>query len=198
MKKLLLLCVISCALFSRDDPFSPAITPKEGLHFQKEPPKEIMRDVTIQLPSTARALKSITITYQNIDGTTNTKEVPINQSIDWHYPLEFSQKAIGAQYASENRFKIGDFEVIVNGKQIFIATEYKNVRNFVLPKPHRIVLDFDGMEKAYNQKLNLNKKYFKSINLSSHENFYRISLEIDGRYKYEMQSQRDGYLIELR
>ena len=111
MKHIIALLVCWSILIAREDPFEPSITPKEGQHNQREPKKEFLQDIEIALPSTARVLQKVSITYQNIDGTIATKELQIHQNIDWHYPLELAQKAIGKKYTGEKRLRFGDFEL---------------------------------------------------------------------------------------
>lgn len=185
-------------LHARTNPFEPEITPKEGIHSHKELKNEILKNIDVELPSTARIVKKVSITYQNIDGTESVREIEIEKSIDWHYPLRLSQNAIGAQYTSENRFSLGAFEFNFNENSLFIATKRKNLRHFLLPTPSRIVLDFNDLDKALNENLAVDKKYFKSIALTSHDDFYRITLELDGQYDYDLQAQNDGYLLRLK
>ncbi len=185
-------------LHARANPFEPEITPKEGIHSHKELKNEILKNIDIELPSTARIVKKVSITYQNIDGTQSVKEIELEKSIDWHYPLRLSQNAIGVQYTSENRFNLGTFEFNFNENTLFIVTKRKVLRDFLLPAPYRIVLDFDDLDKALNENLAVDKKYFKSIALTSHDDFYRITLELDGQYDYDLQTQNDGYLLRLK
>ncbi|WP_394908557.1 AMIN domain-containing protein [uncultured Helicobacter sp.] len=198
MRLIILLFMCCATLIAREDPFEPSIAPKEGLHSQKDPKREILQSIDIALPSTARVLQKVSITYQNIDGTIATKEININQGIDWHYPLELAQKAIGKSYDGEKRLNIGEFELYFDKNKVFIATQYTNVRHFILPNPYRIVLDFEGMDKAINQTELLQKKYVRKVVFSSHESFYRISLELDGQYAYDLVTQRDGYMLEFK
>lgn len=193
----MLLLVVN-TLLARSNPFEPILFPKENIHQHQELTSTILQNINIELPSTARVLKKIRITYQNIDGSLNTKEIELDQSIDWHYPLVLAQDAIQKQYTQENRFSMGGFEFNFKDNMVFVATKLSNIRHFILPSPYRIVLDFEGISKALNESLKVNKKYFKNITLSVHENFYRVSIELDGKYDYLLQSQNDGYLIKLK
>lgn len=47
---------------------------------------------SIVLPSTARILKSVTVTFQNLDGSISEEVVGIDKVADWHYPLILSPK----------------------------------------------------------------------------------------------------------
>lgn len=188
-------CIV--LIYSRENPFESVITPKQGerqiLNMHQDP----LTDVEFVLPSTARVLKSIEITYQNLDGSMATKIIQIDESIDWHYPLLIAQKAQGATYKSENRFKIGEFELVVNKSSIFIATRKKILRDFILPEPYRLVFDIEGIQESEYKKLALGKKYFEDVELSTHDGFYRIAIGLDGHYKYSITSQRDGFLVTL-
>lgn len=198
MKKVIVCLGVCIALaYPRENPFESVITPKlserQLLNMHQDP----LSDMEFVLPSTARILKSIEITYQNLDGSLATKTLQIDESIDWHYPFLIAQKAQGAKYKSENRFKLGEFELVINQSNIFIATRKKILRDFILPEPYRLVFDFEGVQESEYQKIAIDKKYFVDSELSTHDGFYRITLGLDGRYKYAIKSQRDGFLITL-
>lgn len=189
------LCV--CTLWARQNPFESVITQKEEEHNAQGMHQDPLSSIEFVLPSTARVLKSVQVTYQNLDGSIENKIIQLDESIDWHYPLLISQKAQGATYKVENRFKLGEFEIIINHSKLFIATRKKLLRDFILPKPYRLVLDFEGVKSNEHQQLKLNKKYFSDAEISTHEGFYRVSIGFDGRYKYHISPQRDGFVISL-
>ena len=188
---------LSCILWARQNPFESVITQKAEEHNPQSMHLEPLSSIEFVLPSTARIIKSVQITYQNLDGSIENKLIQLDEDIDWHYPLLIAQKAQGASYQSENRFKLGDFELVVNRNSIFIATRKKLLRDFILPKPYRLVLDIEGVKSNEYQKIKLDKKYFSDAEISTHEGFYRISIGFDGRYKYHISPQRDGFVITL-
>lgn len=192
---LFLLCM--CTLFARENPFQSIITPKVEEHNAPTMHQDPLSSMEFVLPSTARVLKSVQITYQNLDGSIETKNIQLDESIDWHYPLQIAQKAQGANYTNETRFKLGEFELIINRNSIFIATRKKMLRDFILPEPYRLVFDIQGSKDDWHEQLKLDKKYFSAAELSTHEGFYRLSLSLDGRYKYSIKPQRDGFVITL-
>lgn len=192
---LLTLCV--AALLARDNPFESVITPKLEEHSSPTLHQDPLSSVEFVLPSTARVLKSVQVTYQNLDGSLETKSIQLDESIDWHYPLQIAQKAQGATYTGETRFKLGEFELIINRNSLFIATRKKMLRDFILPEPYRLVLDIEGGKGDESAKLTLDKKYFNAAELSTHEGFYRLSFSLDGRYKHTIKPQRDGFVITL-
>jgi len=183
-------------LLARENPFESVISPKAEEHrvsIRQEP----LSTVEFVLPSTARVIKNIQITYQNLDGSIDSKTIQLDESIDWHYPLMISQRAQNATYKNENRFKIGEFELVINREKLFIATRKKMLRDFILPEPYRLVLDIQGVKDNISQSLKLDKKYFTDAEITTHEDFYRISINLDGRYKYMITPQRDGFVITL-
>lgn len=195
---ILIICIcLSCTLWARQNPFESVITQKAEEHSPQSMHQEPLSSIEFVLPSTARVIKSVQITYQNLDGSIENKIIQLDEDIDWHYPLLIAQKAQGASYQSENRFKLGDFELVVNRNSIFIATRKKLLRDFILPKPYRLVLDMEGVKSNEYQKIKLDKKYFSDAEISTHEGFYRISIGFDGRYKYHISPQRDGFVITL-
>lgn len=195
---ILIICIcLSCTLWARQNPFESVITQKAEEHNPQSMHQEPLSSIEFVLPSTARVIKSVQITYQNLDGSIENKIIQLDEDIDWHYPLLIAQKAQGASYQSENRFKLGDFELVVNRNSIFIATRKKLLRDFILPKPYRLVLDIEGVKSNEYQKIKLDKKYFSDAEISTHEGFYRISIGFDGRYKYHISPQRDGFVITL-
>lgn len=194
---LLILCVLYCALWARDNPFESVITQKEEEHKPQNMHQEPLSSIEFVLPSTARVLKSVQVTYQNLDGSIENKIIQLDENIDWHYPLLIAQKAQGAIYTAENRFKLGEFEIVINQSKLFIATRKKLLRDFILPKPYRLVLDIEGVKSNEFGQIKLNKKYFSDAEISTHEGFYRISIGFDGRYKYQISPQRDGFVISL-
>ena len=110
-------CVCLCCtllLWARDNPFETVITQKAEEHKPPTMNQDPLSSVEFVLPSTARILKSVQVTYQNLDGSIENKTIQLDESIDWHYPLLIAQKAQGAPYSAENRFKLGEFELIVN------------------------------------------------------------------------------------
>ena len=188
----ILWCVCLCSMLNgREDPFQSVITPKREEHKPPTLHQDPLSSVEFVLPSTARVLKSVQISYQNLDGSIETKIIQLDESIDWHYPLMIAQKAQGATYSSENRLKLGEFELVIN------KSSKKMLRDFVLPEPYRLVLDIEGVKSNEAQKIKLDKKYFSDAEISTHEGFYRISIGFDGRYKHTIKPQRDGFVITL-
>lgn len=100
---LLLLGMLSFAL-ARENPFAVAMDPSlVGRTTQIKEERVEFNSTKITLPSSARILKSASVTFQNIDGSISEEIVGIEQDVDWHHPLILStQKPQRLQEATTN------------------------------------------------------------------------------------------------
>lgn len=94
MNKLAWLCavLVVCA-YARENPFettSSALT--SGKTTQIKENKTEFESAKITLPSSARILKSVSVAFQNLDGSISEEIVSIEQNINWHEPLILSKK----------------------------------------------------------------------------------------------------------
>ncbi|PAF49804.1 hypothetical protein BKH41_00420 [Helicobacter sp. 12S02232-10] len=198
MKKIFtVLFFLFYALIARDNPFEPLLTPKESSHDATKNAKDYFEAFDFKLPTTARILKSVTITYENIDGSLDTKTLDIDQSIDWHYPLRLSQKnAIVSE--ETNYYSIPPFEFFTKQNKLYIHTSYKIQRTFILPTPYRLIIDMDRKEPNINQNIDINKRYFTKISVGTHNTFYRIVITLDGQYQYQVKKEDQYYVVSLK
>ncbi|PAF42666.1 AMIN domain-containing protein [Helicobacter sp. 11S03491-1] len=198
MKKIFIfLCLFLYISVGRENPFEPLLTPKESSHDSSKNSKNYFENFDFKLPTTARILKSITVTYENIDGSINQKTLDIDESIDWHYPLRLSQKsAIVSETTSY--YTISPFEFFIKGNKLYIHTAAKIQRNFLLPNPYRIVIDVDRKDPSINKNIEINKKYFTKISIGTHNAFYRIVITLDGQYRYEVNRENQYYVLSVQ
>ncbi|WP_324171910.1 AMIN domain-containing protein [Sulfurimonas sp.] len=207
------LFVSSLLLFSleaRENPFFPSKGEKDisytSNNVKKFPP---LKRSSITLPSTARIIKKVTIEYENLDASTQSKSISLDNSVDWHLPIfisqSYEQPAVVASKKIKNKKikykKIASIKyatLFSFNKTLKILTKDKVIRNFLLPVPHRIVIDFkrDTSLKSYSKE---NKKgIFCKIRVGNHEGYYRVVIELDGKYRYKMSKVSDGYIFNLR
>lgn len=85
---LLCLCMISLT-HARENPFVASQEPS-GKTTQLLLKKNEFNSTKLTLPSSARVLKSVSVVFQNLDGSINEEVVGIDQDVDWHYPLVLS------------------------------------------------------------------------------------------------------------
>lgn len=93
MKKNILIVAILgfCNVLSaREDPFTPVVVPKDSIRpYYGE--TSVFDTAQIEFPSSARLIKKIEVTFQNIDGSIQTRSVAVRGRIDWRMPLLISQ-----------------------------------------------------------------------------------------------------------
>lgn len=201
-----LLCVLFAFVVidfanARENPFEPMSRPQEDT-FKSPNAKNYFKERDIKLPSTARILKTITITYQNIDGSTESKSIDIDEGIDWHFPILLSQKKAFLNEKVQH-YTIVPFDFFTQRNRFYLFSSNNIIRSFVLPSPYRIVIDIDKQEqyglqkqpKSSNGFIPLNVKYFTKAALDVHKDFYRFTITLDGQYTYHIQKEVDYYVI---
>lgn len=95
MNKLAWLCafLVVCA-YARENPFettASALASGKTTHIKEN--KIDFESAKITLPSSARVLKSVSVTFQNLDGSISEEIVSIEQNVNWHEPLILSKKS---------------------------------------------------------------------------------------------------------
>jgi hypothetical protein len=87
---LILLCFV-LSINARENPFETVVSPLvAGKTTQIKESRRDFESATVQLPSSARILKNISVEFQNLDGSIGEEMVAIEQNIDWHQPLILS------------------------------------------------------------------------------------------------------------
>lgn len=182
------------------NPFTPLITPKESGLISNQPELSLFTKTQIQLPSTARKITKITLTYQNLDGSISNIEQELSGDIDWHFPLILSQELQPKiQMPPKVDFELGkDFLVHINKNTLKIKTKHKLLRDFTLASPMRLILDFEN-KKGVPQKSKFTTKLpiVTEGTLQNHLDFYRVSLVLDGQYNYTLKNTQEGLEIEF-
>ena len=200
------------SLDARENPFFPAKNEIDlPLTTNQIKPAESLKRVAITLPSTARVLQSITVSYKNLDGSVVNKTEEVNAHIDWHLPLFISQNIGDAKsgpskkrvqtHNKDNYIKLGTLQFIglhESKNVIKIVTKDKLIRNFLLTKPHRIVCDFkrDIDIRSYVKSVE-NGYAVKRVRVGNHKGYYRLVIELDGHYKYSKKTIEEGYIFNL-
>jgi len=212
MIKLLVIClVLISSLNARQNPFFPSKNETDiSFSTNKVSKIEPLKRATLTLPSTARILESVTITYKNLDGSIVSKKELLGNSVDWHLPIFVSQNIGGDKKrpnakvlpkTSEPLTKLASLSFIslyANKKQFDLITKDKMLRNFLLTKPHRIVCDFkrDINIRSYEKNIDT-KSIIKKIKLGNHKGYYRVVIELDGLYRYKKAHIKNGYSFTL-
>jgi len=197
---------------ARENPFFPAKGEKDIPYTSNSVKKlEPLKQSSITLPSSARVIKKVTIEYENLDASVEKKSIELDNTVDWHLPIFISQsysqnetkelektpiKKTKIKYKEIASIKYAKF--LSSNKTLKVLTNDKIIRNFLLVKPHRIVMDFkrDAKLKSYEKE---NKDgVFCKVRVGNHAGYYRAVIELDGLYRYKMQKLPDGYVFNLR
>ncbi|MDQ7060494.1 MAG: AMIN domain-containing protein [Sulfurimonas sp.] len=200
-------------LDARENPFFPS-QGEEDLPFTSNETKNIpkLKQASITLPSTARIIKKVTIEYENLDASLETKSIDLTHTVDWHLPLFISQsyakeKVINSKkiptkhkkiqvYKEIGKIKFADF--MLGKSRLKIITQDKLIRNFLLGQPHRIVMDFKRESSMNSYFKTIENSAYTKIRVGNHKGYYRIVIELDGYYRYKVKEIKDGYLISLQ
>jgi hypothetical protein len=192
---------------ARENPFFPSQTDEDlTVTSNKEQQILSLERASITLPSSARIIKRVTIEYENMDASIQKKSIDLDNLIDWHLPIFVSQ-SYTEQKVQKTQMKKEVFNLVaeieyakffISKKSLKITTEDKILRNFLLAKPHRIVMDFkrDSSVKTYIKKFQ--DSPFTKVRIGNHNGYYRVVIELDGYYRYKLKKLSDGCLITLQ
>ena len=186
----LLFLLLTTILFARENPFKPVVTNENGEIIKKE----MFSSKKIQLPNDARTIKSIIFKYQALNGSIKTIEYPINKAIDWHNPILISTQT---KKTISLKVRVLFLNFYIQKHKLFIQTNNKIIRHFILVKPFRYVIDIKANKNFLTGEKKINS-FIKKIVLGNHHGFYRIVLYLDGRYKTIIKNNAEGYLVEFK
>lgn len=201
---------------ARENPFFPSLGEKD-IPYTSNQNQEIpkLKRATISLPPQARVIKKVTIEYENLDASLESKTIELENSVDWHLPVfisqSYAQKQVSQEDASKKKIptqkkapeykkvaEIKHAKFFIQNKSLKILTNDKQLRNFLLVQPHRIVIDFqrDSSMKSYLKKIE--GSVFTKVRIGNHDGYYRVVIELDGYYRYKLKKLSNGCLITLR
>lgn len=192
--------ILSCSTLKANNPFAINTNQRDFQAAQKNKGKKFFTTENIQVPSNVRELRSVSVTFVNIDGGLETKEIKIDKTLDWHYPLKITQEG-AINNIAKRYFSLNDFEFLMEGSTLVISSpKHRLVRHFLLPNPQTIVVDFSrDSGGAYNAKMGMGEKFFSEIGVDSKQSSYRITITLDGVYKYKLKSGKNNtYTINLQ
>ncbi len=196
------------SLEARENPFFPSVGEKDISYTSNEDRSlSPLKRATITLPPQARVLQKVTIEYKNLDGSIESRSIELENFVDWHLPIFISQSYTASMKEEKIPQKKKVFKKLTSvkhasfysaDKTLKIVTKDKIIREFLLVKPHRIVIDFkrDTNLKSHLKKFNNN--VFSKIRVGNHSGYYRVVVELDGYYRYKMKKISNGYTFELR
>lgn len=220
IRVLLITFLLTLTIDARQNPFFPT-KGEVDIPFTSNAKTTLdpLKRAAITIPSNARVIKKVTIDFINLDGTTSSKSININNSLDWHLPIFVSQsmggdnsvkqvktsknkvKSVPKQKIKNKKFtklySLGFTTFYKKSKELKIVTKDFIVRDFLLTSPHRIVLDFKKDLDMKSKFKTFKSRYFKKISFGVHKDYYRVVIELDGHYRYKKEKKKKSYLITL-
>ncbi len=209
MKKILLsLLALTSLTFARENPFFPSEGTKD-LPISSNTPvgRPQLGRTAITLPDSARILKNVTIKYQNLDGSLESKSITLDHNVDWHIPIFISQSYNSNKKPKTLKKKksalkptqsITDFVgYSINGNTIELISDDKVIRDFMLINPHRVAIDFKRDTSFKSKNIPLTSKPFKMIKYGNHGSYYRVVIVLDGKYRYKLTKHSGKVVISL-
>lgn len=212
IKVLSTLLFLLISLDARENPFFPDKGEQDILQTSnKDMSLPSLNRATIALPPQSRTLKKVTVEYQNLDGSLETKSIELNNAIDWHLPLFISQS-----YGSTSKAKVlkkkkslrkkvykkiaqnKNVKFFTSEKILKIISNDKIIRNFLLVNPHRIVIDFEKDISMKTYTKSISNSVFTKIRVGNHAGYYRVVVELDGHYRYKLSKVNGAYIFKLR
>jgi hypothetical protein len=207
LRFLLLPFVLISLAQSRGNPFFPTEGIKD-LPVSSNQTKSFipLQRIALNLPGSARIVKEVTVRYQNLDGSIDSKSILLDHSVDWHLPIFISQTFTANETDNpstdetpEKKYKkIVDFGEAVfyhSGNRMKIITADKLIRHFMVIKPHRIVMDFKRVTDFRSKTKELPGKPYKKIRMGNHNGYYRIVIELDGQYRYTLTHEKESVIL---
>ncbi|MBU0631733.1 AMIN domain-containing protein [bacterium] len=76
-----------------------------------------------------------------------------------------------------------------------IVTEDNSIRDFMLVDPYRIIIDFKEDYDFKSLQQDIKDSVFTKIRVGNHDGYYRVVIELDGQYKYDLKKDKDGYIL---
>ena len=204
--------VLALALFlslqARQNPFFPSVGEQDLTQTSnKDTSIPMLKRAIIELPSHSRVLKKVSVTYKTLDGSIETKSIELNKAVDWHLPIFISQsmgeittkKIIKKQKNKKyiTLFKSKYVKFYKHTNELKIITKDKIIRHFLITNPHKIVIDFKRITNLKSMVKHLNTSIFKKVHIGTHKDYYRVVIELDGKYKYEIVKKSYGYSFYL-
>jgi len=234
IKIISLIVLFFCTLQARENPFFFESNLKQ-LPYTSNADKNLppLKRAAITLPSKARTIEKVIVSYKTLDGSVEEKSIILGNSIDWHLPIFISQNYVISQSKKKEvkskkkisikkqkplvKQNLEDIKLTVvdstkfievakrqyikflsSNKQLKLITKSKKIRDFLLVKPHRIVIDFKKRSDILSYVKKNPNNIFKMVTIGNHDGYYRVVIELDGYYRYKIKEITNGYLISLK
>ena len=204
MKKVIVILVfLGLSLLARDNPFKPVVSSKSlGKATNISKAYQPLKVEKFKLPSSSRVLKKVKFEMLNVDGSMSEVSFDVNKQVDWHreiilsnMPLKFENKPKKIEPKLLKPFKF--LTILIDKNKLLLKTKDLLIRQLFFSKPYKIAIDLKRDVSFYTKIIKLSKLPFTKIVIGNHGKFYRVVLALDGKYRYKIKKNSNGYLVEL-
>jgi hypothetical protein len=198
MRKLLLLStlLVSCVIGRENPFFSTAENKNFPISNNQVIHKPPLTSMTYTVPDQSRILKEVNFTFQNLDGSFETRKLEIDQSINWRSPLVLSQgdayKAPAETSIVSSQSKQNFIQIINSGNRINLITTEPMLHSFSLTKPESLIIDFKHAKDFEPFEKELNTPPYKKVHIAYHGTFARVTLTLDGHHVCNVAKSTQG------
>jgi hypothetical protein len=198
VRYLLLMILLLNPLAARENPFEPVSDTKDPAVIKKREVKHFKHD-KVDPPEGARIIKDVVVEYQNLDGSISKQKLKIDKRVDWKNPINITQQKVKPQPYKKEEIKATKFlSTIVEPYKIFIETDDEYIRDFIIIKPFRVVVDFKRSVRFKSKRYEPKVTPFTTIAVGNHRDYYRVVVTMDSRYTYKTSVYDNGVLVELK
>ncbi len=205
IKTVLIASLLSSLCGARENPFfATSADPSNTVTSQQNPYKPPLTSMTYNFPKSARVFKEATFTFQNLDGSIETRTIEIDHSIDWRLPLVLSQSSTKNSEATTTVTKANtllptcptsklDFISFNSSKNnLVVQTKDSMIRSFTLSDPSSVIIDFSH-DKLFNAtQMKFNTSSFVSAKVTNHGKFARVTIVLDGNHECKVLKEVNG------
>jgi hypothetical protein len=203
MKSSLLACLLLFSpLIARENPFFSANDSAKNVTSNIPDTAPPLGTLSYNLPDQARVLKEVTFTYQNADGSIETRKIDLDKALDWHKPLLITQggksSEIPTNAKSISSAQLQFIQVASTKKELRVTSAAPLMRHFALSNPNRIVLDFKHVKPFDKEEKVLNAAPYTNAVLTHHGTFARAAIMLDGRYDYTLKQSGNTIVLKCK
>jgi hypothetical protein len=201
---ILITSLITSLCSARENPFfTTSANPSNTVSSQKNNHKPPLTSMTYNFPSNARVLKEASFTFQNLDGSIETRKIEIDHSIDWRLPMILSQQTnkhseIASQPIPTNNsslttaHKIDFIHFIPSKNNLLVQTKNTMVRSFTLSDPSSVIIDFRHNGLFDPMLAKVNTAPFVNVKVAKHKDLARVTLLLDGNHECKALKETNG------
>jgi len=202
-KVIVVLLFFGLTLIARDNPFKPVVSSQNlGKATNISGAYKPLKVEKFKLPSPSRVMKKVKFEILNVDGTISEVSFSVNKAVDWHkdiiisnIPIKFQDKPKKIEPKLLKPFKF--LTILIDKNKLLLKTKDPLIRQLFFSKPYKIAIDLKRAVAFYTKIIKLKTPPLEKIVIGNHGKFYRVVLRLDGKYRYKIKKNSNGYLVEL-